>query len=384
MTTDTASFLPTPEKITVPAPTPKLAPRPQPWQEQVSLDLFLSVLSRSIFHPFVTSLLPVCLLALGHKPTAPSVLYTTSYFIAITSFQIFLALSRRYAHGPPRKVDIEQEVVVITGGLRGLGRCIADMYALRGVSTAVLNVGIKEDKEGESAEGWIGYRCDVGNRDEVDRVWPRIVKEVGMPTVLVNNAGVFDGRPLSELSMDEIERVYRINTFSHHHLASLFLPPLLASKRGGHIVTVSSVLGYVGASRLSTYTASKAALIAFHTSLRSELAVAAPQIKTILVTPGQLDTELFAGLRQNRWQRFLAPIVEVKELAVKIVGMIDRGEAGAISMPAYAEWVPILDVLPVGMKKLLRKMAGVDFAMTEAMVKARDSKRGWLDDAGTG
>ena len=272
---------------------------------------------------------------------------------------------------------------MITGGLRGLGRCIADMYALRGVSTAVLDIGIKEGEEGESAEGWMGYRCDVGNKDEVKRVWQKIVKDMGTPTILVNNAGIFDGRRFSELSMEEIERLYRINTFSHHHLVSLFLPPLLASQRGGHIVTVSSVLGYLGASRLSTYTASKAALIAFHASLRSELAVAAPQIKTILVTPGQLDTELFTGLKQNRWQRFLGPVVEVKELAVRMVGMIDRGEAGAISMPAYAEWAPILDVLPVGMKKLLRKVSGVDAAMTEEMVQARDSRERASNGAGT-
>lgn len=271
-------------------------------------------------------------------------------------------------------MNIEEEVVVITGGLNGLGRCIADTYALRGVSTVVLDIGIKQGEEGESAEGWIGYKCDVGNQAEVEAVWQRLVKEVGMPTVIINNAAVFDGRPFSELSMEEIERVYRINTFSHHHINSLFLPPLLASKKGGHIVTISSVLGYFGASRLSTYTASKAALIAFHTSLRSELAVSAPQIRTILVTSGELDTQMFAGLKQSRFQRFLGPVVEVKELAVRIVGMIERGEAGHISLPAYAEWSSVLDALPVGLKQMFRQVSGVDTAMTEAMVESRIRK----------
>ena len=375
MTRTTSSRVQEPKKITVPAPTPTLAPRPQPWQEQLSLDLLLSVLERSILHPFIASLIPVCLLAVGHKPTSTSVIYTTSYFVALTSFQILLTLSRKYAYGPPRKVDIDDEVVVITGGLNGLGRCIADTYALRGVSTAVIDVGIKQEGEGESTEGWIGYTCDVGNKEDVERVWQRITKEVGTPTVLINNAGVVDGRLLRDLSMDEIENVYRVNAISHHHLVSLFLPPLLTSERGGHVVTVSSALGYLGASRLSTYAASKAALLAFHSSLTSELAAIAPQIKTILVTPGQLDTDLFAGLRPNRWQRFLGPIVEVKDLAVRIVSMIDGGEAGAISMPAYAQWAPISDVVPVGIRKLLRKIAGIDLAMTEAMVIARE-KRG--------
>ena len=363
MTQTTTFQAPQPTKITVPAPAPKLAPRPQPWQEQLSLDLLLGVLSRSVFHPFVTALVPVCLISVGREPTSTPVLYTTAYFLAITTFQILLTLSRKYAYGPPRKVNIDEEVIVITGGLNGLGRCIADTYALRGVSTAVLDIGITEKDQGETSEGWNGYKCDVGSQEEVERAWARIVKDLGTPTVLINNAGILDGKPLLELTMEEIERVYRVNTFSHHHLASLFLPPLVEQKRGGHIITVSSALGFLGASRLSTYTASKAALLTFHTSLTAELAAVAPQIKTVLVTPGQLDTDLFAKLRQNRMQRFLGPMVEVKELAIRIVRMIDAGEAGAISMPAFAEWASVMEVLPVGLKRLLRKISGIDTAM---------------------
>lgn len=159
-----------------------------------------------------------------------------------------------------------------------------------------------------------------------------------------------------------LHRTFRINTLSHYHLASLFLPPLLSRPGGGTLVTISSVLAHLGASHLSDYTASKAALIAFHSSLTAELA-SSPNIKTILVTPGQLDTGLFAGVQVGRVGRFFGPVVEVGELAVKLVAMIDGGEGGVLAVPAYARWIGWIAVLPYGFQRELREWSGVDRAM---------------------
>lgn len=161
-------------------------------------------------------------------------------------------------------------------------------------------------------------------------------------------------------------RTFRTNTLSHYHLASLFLPPLLKRPNGGTLITVASVLGHLGSSQLTAYAGSKAALIAYHTSLSAELtssSVPKNNVKTILVAPGTLSTPLFAGLQQNRIRDFFGPMVEVKELAMKIVWMIDQGEGGIIAMPAYARWIAWLGVLPAGLQKLARWGSGVDGAM---------------------
>ena len=154
---------------------------------------------------------------------------------------------------------------------------------------------------------------------------------------------------------------------------------MLASELGGTIVTISSVLGKLGASHLSDYTAAKAGLIAMHASLRAELSSSSPtstpgaeNIRTILVTPGQLSTPLFAGMETP--SRILAPIVEPVELAKEIVRAIDAGESGQISMPLYARWVEWMNVLPVGMQSILRRMSGVDSAMGKRRAKI-DEKR---------
>ncbi len=159
-------------------------------------------------------------------------------------------------------------------------------------------------------------------------------------------------------------RTFRTNTLSHYHLTSLFLPPLLHRPSGGTLVTVSSVLAHLGgASHLSAYSGSKAATSTFHWSLTGELASSYPHIKTILVAPGQLDTGMFAGVRMGWLRGFFAPVVEVRELAVKLVGMIDQGEGGVIALPEYAGWSAWYWVLPCGVRRVLRGLSGIDGAM---------------------
>jgi short-subunit dehydrogenase len=127
-------------------------------------------------------------------------------------------------------------------------------------------------------------------------------------------------------------------------------------------VTVSSVLGQLGAAQLSAYTATKAALNAYHSSLVAELAEY-PNIKTILVSTGQLSTDMFNGLEQGPIQHFFGPIVEVSDLAMKIIKFISQGHGGVIAEPAYARWISIMYILPVGLQTFLRRLAGVDTAM---------------------
>ena len=168
-------------------------------------------------------------------------------------------------------------------------------------------------------------------------------------------------------------RTFRINTLSHFHLTTLFLPPLLARPNGGTLITIASVLGHLGSSHLTAYASTKAALIAYHTSLSAELASSSMprnHVKTILVAPGQLSTPLFAGLQQNRIRDFLGPLVDVRELAMRIVWMIDQGEGGVIAMPAFARHIAWVGILPAGLQKLARWCSGVDSAMP-AMLKRR-------------
>ena len=129
----------------------------------------------------------------------------------------------------------------------------------------------------------------------------------------------------------------------------------------GTIVTLSSVLGHLGAAQLTDYCASKAGLIALHTSLSAELRCSHPEIKTVLVTPGQLSTPMFDGVRTP--SSFFAPVLEPVEVAKEMIKVIDAGGSEVLAMPLYARWVGWMGVLPVGVQRIVRWVSGVDRGM---------------------
>lgn len=190
--------------------------------------------------------------------------------------------------------------------------------------------------------------------------------QLGTPTILINNAGVVNGKPLLDLSPADVERNFRVNLLAHFNTLQAFLPAMLDSPAGGTVVTVSSVLAKVGAACLSDYTAAKAGLVAMHTSLQAELKQSrkpgARNVRTILVTPGQLRTPLFGELQTP--SSFLAPVVEPVQVAQAIIRMVDSGEGGEISFPLYARWMEWMKVLPAGLQWIIRGLSGVDDAMT--------------------
>lgn len=102
-----------------------------------------------------------------------------SYAILLTVYTGAQMVSERIAFGLPRTVDLGEEVVVITGGASGLGQLIAQIYGMRGVSVAVLDVKEVAEIEGwEELSGVEYYKCDVGDRKEVEKTARMIEKDV--------------------------------------------------------------------------------------------------------------------------------------------------------------------------------------------------------------
>lgn len=312
-------------------------------------------------------MLPLSLRAQATPYTHTAMQVTIAWASLLTLIYILGLISNRIAYGAAREVDLSDEVIVVTGGASGLGALIADVYGMRGANVAVVDVqNAEEDKVEE--KGIVYYECDVGDRKQVEEVRKKIEDDLGTPTILINNAGIVNGKPLLELSPEEIERTFRVNTLSHFHTLQTFLPGMLASDRGT-IVTISSVLAHLGAANLSDYAASKAALLALHSSLRAELArnPQAQNIRTILCTPGQLSTPMFARVRTP--SSFFAPVVAPVDVAKEIIKMVDRGESGEIAVPLYARWIGWLGVLPVGVQSIVRAWSGVDAAMANGIMR---------------
>lgn len=145
------------------------------WFAPFSIDLFLKVLNVTFFHPFVAWMVPLCFRAehmdWDKTPMVISIWWATAVSVFWTAWYV----NRRMAFGLPREVNLEDEVIVITGGASGLGLLIAEVYGMRGASVAVLDV--KKMENGE-ARGVTYYNCDVTDKEQLASVEKQIEKDV--------------------------------------------------------------------------------------------------------------------------------------------------------------------------------------------------------------
>lgn len=169
------------------------------------------------------------------------------------------------------------------------------------------------------------------------------------------------GKSLLDLSLDEIDKSFSTNLLGPFYCLKAFLPAIIRGGNGGTIVNVSSVIGTVGAAQLTDYAAAKAGISAMHRSLSAELRESHPEIRTVLITPGQISTPLFYGVQTPN--NFIAPVVEPVDVTKEIVAAIDSGRGATVAMPLYARWIDWYSVLPVGIQVAVRALAGVDRGM---------------------
>lgn len=258
------------------------------------------------------------------------------------------------------------DVVVITGGSGGLGKCLVERLVDQAVKKViVLDVVLPEPED--QVAGVQYYHCDVSNYTRVQEVAEDIRERFGPVTILINNAAVMRGRNLLDMDEEEIKMILRVNLYSNFITIKAFLPGMLELGRG-YIVTVASILGHLSPARLSAYGASKAGLFSLHESLTSEIrhSYTPPdqppsRIKTLLVCPGQIETDMFKGVKTP--SSLLAPVLDPAVLARKIVEMISEGRDGTLYLPLYANFIPLLRAMPTRLTNMARLLSGMDKAL---------------------
>lgn len=147
------------------------------------------------------------------------------------------------------RLDNIKDVVVITGGCGGLGRCLAQRMVDKGVSKVVVLDVVLPDPE-DRLPNVFYYHCDVSSLQRVQEVAEDIKDRFGPVTILINNAAIMRGRNLLDMDDEEIRLVLRVNLYSSFITTKTFLPGMLSLGRG-YIVTVASILGHLSPARLS-------------------------------------------------------------------------------------------------------------------------------------
>ncbi|MBZ5533918.1 MAG: SDR family NAD(P)-dependent oxidoreductase [Acidobacteriia bacterium] len=194
-------------------------------------------------------------------------------------------------------MELRNSVAVITGAGSGIGRALAQELASLGAQLALADVN---SAAAEETRGLLGpvtartYTVDVGDAAAMEAFARRVEQDFGRATILVNNAGVALFGTFDELTVPEIEWLFRINFWGVVHGCKFFLP-LLRREKDARIVNISSVLGMVGTPGQSAYCASKFAVRGLSEVLREELRAA--NVSVTCVHPAGISTKIALNAR---------------------------------------------------------------------------------------
>lgn len=156
---------------------------------------------------------------------------------------------------------MEQKVVLITGGSRGIGAATARRFAARGCKVVINYHRSQAQAEALAAEigGW-AVQADVADPVQVGRMVDNVLDKFCQLDILICNAGIAQQKLFGDLTDDDWRRMFAVNVDGVFHAVRAALPHFI-HRKAGRIVTVSSMWGQVGGSCEVAYSAAKAAVI---------------------------------------------------------------------------------------------------------------------------
>ncbi|MBN2025840.1 MAG: SDR family NAD(P)-dependent oxidoreductase [Actinobacteria bacterium] len=229
--------------------------------------------------------------------------------------------------------DLRGKVVLITGAARGMGRMDALAFAREGCRLAMTDVDREELEKAALEMADAGYEAhpyvlDVSDRGACFKLVERVDKEVGPIEVLVNNAGVMECGEFTGMSEHHWRRTMEVNFLGQVWMMQAVLPDML-ERRSGHIVNMASQAGVIGGAKMSSYSASKHAVMGVTDSVRLELRGSGVRFTDVI--PGFVDTGMASGAEPP----FISPWVDPVRVSEAIVDAVKKSRE-EICRPAFS------------------------------------------------
>jgi NADP-dependent 3-hydroxy acid dehydrogenase YdfG len=272
-------------------------------------------------------------------------------------------------------------VALITGGAQGIGRETARALVAEGCRVAIgdLDAELVRRTARELGPDVLPLDLDVSGRESFALALSVAEAELGPLDILVNNAGIMLIGPFLEEDAAATRRLVDVNVHGVLNGMQLALPGMVA-RRSGHLVNVSSSLGRTGLSNATTYCGSKFFVYGASEAIRAELRGTGVEVSVVM--PGQVRTDLSAGLADSRAARDVGP----EEVAAEIVHALRRPRFDVFVPRSIGPLTAVNGLLPRPARDALRKGLKVDTALEHADPGARRGYelRAGLQQAGVG
>ena len=205
---------------------------------------------------------------------------------------------------------LENELALVTGASRGIGKAIALELGQRGarvVGTATSESGAR-GIDAYCAEAGVrgrGVVLDVADSGSVDACFKELEGREGVPSILVNNAGITRDGLLMRMSAEDWDRVIETDLTAVYRTCKAVMRGMMKARRG-RIINIASVVGVMGNAGQANYAAAKAGIIGFTKSLARE--VGSRGITVNVVAPGFIVTDMTDSLGESARQSLLAQV----------------------------------------------------------------------------
>lgn len=232
---------------------------------------------------------------------------------------------------PTLTPDLTGQLALITGSGRGIGRSIAQYLASAGAHVVLAARSadqLKSVADGITARGQKStpILTDIADESAIRQLFARIA-EIGPLDILINCAGIGRFGPLKDFSTEDFDTVLAVN------LRATFLccrqaMNVMADRKSGFIINISSVVGIKGYPNQSAYTASKHGVV----GLTKSLAVEAQQdnVRVSLILPGGVDTDLVAQARPDLDRSILMQPEDISQAVMYLLSLSDRAHVDQI------------------------------------------------------
>ncbi|MBC5993229.1 SDR family oxidoreductase [Pontibacter cellulosilyticus] len=221
--------------------------------------------------------------------------------------------------------------ILITGGTLGIGHDTAKLLIESGANVAITGRDEKRTHKAAREIGAMPITADVANPDDVRHTFQAFMEEYGKLDVLINNAGIGLSRPLEELTIEDFERIYRVNVFGAAMMAAR-AAKIFNKQNYGNIINIGSTAATNGYEGGSVYASSKAALRSMTQSWQKELRK--HNVRVMLINPSEVTT---AFGNPDREERDSQPNkLRGEEIAWAIKSALEMDNRGFI--PELAVW----------------------------------------------